>query len=100
MSDIIVQSTNKTTIAASIGAKPIYAIFFEGKSKKLFLTVDKPDLQISHVAARGIFVEKTEAEILNSFTEILTTSTKEDILEMIFPWSKISSIRNLIFKAK
>jgi hypothetical protein len=100
MSDIIIQPINKLTINATINSKPIYAILFNGKSKKIFLTVDKPDLQMSYVSARGIFIEKTEEEILNNFTEILTNISKDDIVEMMFPWTKICSIRNLVFKSK
>lgn len=98
--DVIVTPTN-TVIGALQPSTPIYLIILEdGKSKKKFLTISKIDMQSSYVQAKGIFVEHDEEHISNKYQEILASSLKSNTMEMIFPWTKISSIRNLIFKAK
>ncbi len=95
--DVILAPTNKVAGAITPN-KPIYLILIDdGKSKKKFLTIDRPDLQASYVQAKGIFSDISEENISDKYQDILTSVPKESILEMIFPWNKILSIKNLIF---
>jgi hypothetical protein len=72
----------------------------EGKKIKKFITLDKPEFLEGFVQAKGIFSELPDSEIINNYSQLLTTAPKELILEMFLPWHKIHSIRSLVFKAK
>ena len=104
--DIAVSVSNRVPNGSFILTKPSYLILLEDnfgktKTKKYFITIDRPDYLNGFVQARGIFVEKdTEETIINNFSSILTSADKGLFLEMMFPWHKICSIRSLVFKAK
>lgn len=100
--DYAIAATARVVSGSPILTKPVYLLTFEnsGKSKvRSFIAVEKPDFQDAFVQVKGIFTEAGEEEVINSFSEILTTAGKESILEMYFPWHRISSIRSLVFKA-
>lgn len=82
-------------------AKPPYLIEFKGKSA--FLCIEKPLLQPSWVEAKGIRLSKEELVALKDnkdiYKELLSKENKDSILEVIYPWSDILSIQNLLYKA-
>lgn len=89
---------------SAISKKPSYLVTMEdtsGKTKvlKRFITVDKPDLLQGFVQAKGFFSDAEEDEIINNLSGILTSTKKELICEIMFPWHKICSIRSLVFNA-
>lgn len=99
MSDITIQPV--TSVLTTPGTtKPTYAIVLDKGKVCSFITVDRPDLQASYVQAKGFFVNQSEDDVVKNFNALLTKCSKEDIVEVIFPWSKISHIRNLLFKSK
>lgn len=88
-----------------VSKKPVYLVLLEetvGKSKvlKKFITVEKPELLNGFVQVKGIFSDSDEEEINKKFNDILTNSSKELFIEVMFPWHKICSIRSLVFRAK
>lgn len=90
---------------AAISTKPAHLITiedFSGKVKvlKQFIALDKPELVNGFIQAKGIFCDFSEDEISKNFNTVLTSSPKELFLEMMFPWHKIHSIRNLAFRQK
>jgi len=89
---------------APVKRNPIYLVVLErqvGKTQVIekFISLDKPESVNGFIQAKGIFCEKTEEEIIKSFNDILTSSPKELILEMMFPHHRIVSIRSLVFNA-
>lgn len=105
--DIAVGISNRVPIGSAISNKPSYLVSLEeitGKTKttRYFITTDRPEHLNGFIQVKGIFVDSsiTEEEIIKNFTDILTSAKKELILEMMFPWHKICSIRSLVFKAK
>lgn len=80
--------------------KPSYLITLDGKPVKRFITVDKPEIQNGVVQAKGIYSEEDENNIVQKYADLLTSSPKELVLEMMFPLQKITSIRSLVFKSK
>lgn len=87
-----------------ISRKPSYLITmegFKGKSKNVsyFITLDKPDCQNNFVQAKGIYSDLDEEEIIKRFSDILSLSPKENILDMMFPIHRVYSIRSLVFNA-
>lgn len=97
-----------STVAApqvgSISKKPSYLITLDGmpgaKSKiARFITLDKPDLLVGFVQAKGVFSEVAEEEILTDFANILHGTPKESFLDIMFPVHKIIHIRSLVFNA-
>lgn len=85
--------------------KPPYLIVLDdgvsGKTRNFqkFISLDKPENNNGFIHVKGIFCDKEEAEIIKNFSDILTTSPKELILEMMFPLHRIYSIRSLVFNA-
>jgi hypothetical protein len=87
-----------------ISKKPCYLIVLEDNKGKLktnryFITIDKPDLQINFVQAKGIYCDLEEDEIIKRFSDVLTGASKESIIDVMFPSHRIYSIRSLVFNA-
>lgn len=103
--DLAIGVTAAPLVAGAKSNKPSYLITLEdnsgkNKSVKFFITLDKPEHNNGFVQVKGVFSEKSEAEITKTFQDILTGAPKDLILEMMFPLQKICSIRSLVFKAK
>ena len=84
--------------------KPPYLVTLEKNSGKTviverFISLDKPQSENGFIQVKGIFCDKDEEEIIKSFSDILTNTSKELILEMMFPHHRIASIRSLVFNA-
>lgn len=90
--------------AASL-RKPVYLITLDdgvsGKTRNFqrFISLDKPRAENGIIEVKGIFSSKEEDEIIKTFTDILTGTSKELHLEMIFPLQRVYSIRSLVFNA-
>jgi hypothetical protein len=89
----------------SINKKPIYLLVLEsltGKTRTLekFLSLDKPDLLNGFVQVKGAYVENDISVIEKDYINILSSVKKENVVEIMFPWHRIVSMQNLIFKAK
>lgn len=103
--DIAVGITGLPQIGA-LSKKPPHLVLLEDEKKKggapkKFITTDKPDIgAMGFVQAKGIFSEAAEDEIVASFADILSSTPKEEFVEMMFPHHRIISVRNLVFKAK
>jgi|ERR1035437_612338 hypothetical protein len=103
--DIAVGITGGPSVTGTISKKPSYLITLEdnsGKTKSLkrFITLDKPETLNGFLQAKGIFSELSEGEISKNFVDLLTSSSRELVLDMLFPWHRIFSVRSLVFKAK
>ncbi len=72
-----------------------------GKTRNFqrFISLDKPESINGFIQVKGIFCDKDEDEIIKTFADILTSTPKELILEMMFPLHRIYSIRSLVFNA-
>lgn len=103
--DFTVSTVSGFPTVAATSKKPIYLITLEDQStsKKTtyqkFIAIDKPDSQNGFIMVKGVFSENSDEEIIKTFSEILTSSPKESILDMWFPWHRIVSIRSLVFNA-
>lgn len=84
---------------------PTYLIMLERKQgqKQIiehFVSIDKPQSENGFLQAKGFYCnDKTEEEIVKGFNELLSTTPKENILEMMFPIHRIISVRSLVFNA-
>lgn len=90
---------------ASVARKPAYLITIEetvGKTTvhKRFVSLDKPELLNGFIQVKGVFSDLSEDEISLKFMDLLTNSSKELFIEVMFPWHKVCSMRNLVFRAK
>jgi hypothetical protein len=72
-----------------------------GKTRNFqrFISLDKPLSENGFIQVKGIFCDKDEDEIIKGFADILTNTSKEFILEMMFPLHRVYSIRSLVFNA-
>lgn len=103
--DIAVGVAAGLPVQGTLAKKPSYLITLEdnvGKSKtvKRFISLDKPEILNGFVQVKGIYSDLDEEEISKTFTTLLTDAPRDSILEIMFPWHKICSIRSLVFKAK
>lgn len=105
-SDIIaINSTNILSSGAPILKKPPYLITLDngmiGKNHNFqrFISLDKPESLNGFIQVKGIFCDKSDEDIIKTFSDILTNNPKEFILEMMFPLHRIYSIRSLVFNA-
>lgn len=85
--------------------KPSYLIILEdtnakNKIVKKFVTLDKPELLQGFVQVKGFFCDSADEEIIKNLFELLTSTSKDLILEVMIPWHKISYMRSLVFKQK
>jgi hypothetical protein len=90
--------------APSLKKPPFLITLDDGVTGKVrnfqrFISLDKPQSENGFVQVKGIFCDKSEDEIIKSFSEILTSCPKELILEMMLPLHRIHSIRSLVFNA-
>lgn len=103
--DVAVAPVGGLPTNASTIKKPLYLIIIENNNGKLkidenFISIDRPELLNGFVQAKGFFCELSQADISKNFSSVLTDTNKELYVEMMFPWHRIKSIKNLIFKAK
>jgi len=87
-----------------IAKKPSYLVSLEetvGKTKglKFFIAIDRPDPLNGFISVKGIHCSASEEEISANFAEILATTPKEQILDMMFPIHRVYSVRSLVFNA-
>ena len=103
MSNDIAISTTAGFTNVSSPKKPSYLITIEGSKSKLqrFVTLDKPELLQGFVQVKGFFSDLSEEEIIKNFADLLTSTSRDLILELMIPWHKISApMRSLVFKQK
>lgn len=99
--DILVSSTTVPKVGA-LTKKPCYLIKLDSKSfdSKSFIALDKPESVNGFVTTKGFFCDKTEKAIINNYSDIISETSKENLLEILFPIDKIIYIRSLVFNAK
>lgn len=91
-------------VAPSLKKPPFLITLDDGVTGKTrnfqrFISLDKPLSENGFIQVKGIFCDKDEDEIIKGFTDILTNTSKELILEMMFPLHRVYSIRSLVFNA-
>ena len=103
--DFTVSTVSGFPTVATTSKKPIYLVTLDDpasnkkNSFQKFIAIDKPDSQNGFIMAKGVFTELSDDEIIKTFSEVLTSSPKELILDMWFPWHRILSVRSLVFNA-
>lgn len=81
--------------------KPCYLVVLSTSAKKTenFISLDKPDLLNGFIQAKGFFTDLSEEEAIKGFVEVVTSTPKDQYLDMMFPWHRVQSIRSLVFNA-
>jgi len=102
--DLGVTAITQTTTAPVLKKPPFLITLDDGTTGKVrnfqrFISLDKPESVNGFVQVKGIFCDKEEGEIVKSFADILASSSKENVLEMMFPLHRVYSIRSLVFNA-
>jgi hypothetical protein len=87
-----------------ISKKPCYLITLEessGKGKSIirFIAIDKPAFETTFIQVKGVYSLLGEEEITKRFSEIIASTPKEEIVDMMFPSHRVHSIRSLVFNA-
>lgn len=105
MTDIALNPISSVSSKVTITNKPSHLVVLSELSKgklvaKNFIALDKPDTESSFIKVKGFYTDSDEESIINNYQEILTSTSKDLILEMMVPWHRVEKIRNLVFKAK
>lgn len=88
-------------VVGGVSKKPAYLILLSnGKSMEKFITSDKPEYGTSCITVKGIYSSVSEDKITQTYADLLSSSPKEEFVEVTFPWHRIHSIRSLVFRAK
>jgi hypothetical protein len=89
-----------------VSKKPCYLITLydvadNGKLKdfRSFISTDKPDFLQNFIHVKGIYSKENEDEIGKRFLEIIASTPKESILDIMFPIHRVWSIKSLVFNA-
>ena len=101
--DLGSNAITQSSVAPSI-KKPPYLITLHDKTAKnnsfqRFISMDKPELMNGYIQVKGIRCEKEEEEIIKDFVSIITSSPKENVLELMLPNHRVFEIRSLVFNA-
>jgi hypothetical protein len=96
--------TGTVLSGSPISRKPLYLVTLEDTAKTTkvltrFIAIDKPDDKNGFIGVKGFFTESSEDEIIGSAVEMVAATKKETLVEMMFPWHRIHSIRSLVFNA-
>lgn len=71
------------------------------ETEVFFVSLGKPQIIGNVVEVKGFYPDVSKKEdIAKDFRKLVASVAKENILEMIFPLSKVNSIRSLNYKAK
>lgn len=102
--DFTVGAVMGVPTGGALNKKPSYLLTLEDSSGKKgalqrFVTIDKPDSQNGFLMVKGIFSEMSEEEIIKKFSDLLTTTPKELIVDIWFPWHRVISVKSLVFNA-
>ena len=87
----------------TISKKPHYLILLKddvANKVQTFIAIDKPDLLEGFVQVKGFYSNESQENIIENFLEISKSTAKDDLVEILFPWHRINSIRSLVFNAQ
>lgn len=102
MPDVAIQQSNLSDFnRLPTRLNPVYLISIEDGKKELNFIATKLDLY-GDVAAKcvGFFATPTLETIVSSYEEMIRATDISNFVEMIFPWTRIKSVRSLTYKHK
>jgi hypothetical protein len=88
-----------------VSNKPRYFIqmnpgtFVKTKPFINFVALDKPGFEIGFISVKGFYCDKSEEEIVASFTDLIVATPKDLIQDLLLPDHRIHVIRSLVFNA-
>jgi hypothetical protein len=87
-----------------VSKKPRYLIVLsdqvgKGSLVSRFISIDKPDLLNGFIQVKGFFSDLSDEVISKTFVDLVESTPKESIVDMMFPWHRIHSIKSLVFNA-
>jgi hypothetical protein len=108
MSDIVIVNPTTNINPANLSKKPSYLIVMEPQKTNskivgptvYFLTLDKPEFVSNFIQAKGMFSDSSEENICKNYVDMLTTASKDLILEVLIPSHRILYMRSLLYKQK
>lgn len=84
-------------------SKPSYLVYLHTSKyqpQKYFLALDKIDHFPSHLNVKGFFPEEsTQENIIENYKSIISSVSKDKIVELMIPWNEVYMVRSLVFSA-
>lgn len=98
MADTVVPMTLRVPDGGAMLNKPAHLVV---SSVGLFITLERPSLEVSWVGVRGFHLDITDSDVASEkWQEIVQTLQKSDMIEVYIPWQNINHIQNLVYRAK
>lgn len=79
---------------------PTYLVSLEDGKKTKYFIATKYDENGNYAKCVGFYSNIAEDNIISSYEEIVKTTEKTSFTEMLFPWSRIVSVRSLVYRHK
>lgn len=97
--DFLVGTVGIPTVG-HINRKPCYLVTLtSGKSTVSFLSLDKPLSENGLLQVKGFYTDLAAEQLVKTFIEVVSSTPKENILDMMFPLHRVFDIRSLVFNA-
>src|SRR5258708_39674002 len=101
MSDVAINPANLPDYRVAIRISPQYLVSIDSGKKTQFFLATKFDETSSHYAKFvGFYVESTSELITEKYAELISAAEAANYMEILIPYTRILSIRNLIYKHK
>lgn len=80
---------------------PAYLVILEGKKTDEYFVATKFDTTVS-VCAKfvGFYYEGSKDDIVYKYDEMIASQPAANFVEMLFPWTRIKSVRSLVYRHK
>ena len=86
-----------------LSKKPCYLVQLtnstDKKSLEHFLSIDKPESLNGFIQVKGLFTSLSEDDLVKKFSELVASTPKEEILDLMLPIHRVHKIRSLVFNA-
>lgn len=88
-----------------VSNKPRYLIvmnpgtFVKSKPFVHFIALDKPGFELGFISVKGFYTDSSEDEVVAAFANLVSSTPKEEIQDLLLPNHRIHVIRSLVFNA-
>lgn len=101
MSDVAIQPIGTPDYRSVAKIVPTYLVTLEGKKETYFIATRFDDSYVHCGKFVGFFHNASSVQdISTKFDEIIRATDPSNFVEILFPWTKIQSIRSLVYKHK
>lgn len=86
-----------------ISKKPphLVTVASTGKGRPtLFVSLDRPELLTGFIQVKGFYTSLPEEEVIGNYVEVISSTSKDNIIDLLLPTHMVLCIRNIVFNAQ